>query len=101
LETLSIDFSSLISDEALLRFVTGRMTSLSGSEPTLKRVDIQFNRRMTSDIMPTLQPFVEETGLDVRIQYLPPVSTPFSPWQGLADAPSLLGPGFAAEFPAW
>ncbi|KAJ7796600.1 hypothetical protein B0H14DRAFT_3887487 [Mycena olivaceomarginata] len=79
LETLSIDFSSLISDEALLRFVTGRMASPGGSEPTLKRVDIQFNRRMTSDIMPTLKPFVEEIGLD-----------------GLADAPSPWGPGFAA-----
>ncbi|KAJ7810029.1 hypothetical protein B0H14DRAFT_3758419 [Mycena olivaceomarginata] len=87
LETLAINFSSLISDEALLRFVTQRMASPSGSEPTLKRVDVQFNRRMTSDIMPTLKPFVEETGLD------------FSPWQGLADAPSAWG--FASEFPVW
>jgi hypothetical protein len=99
LETLAINFSSLISDEALLRFVTQRMASPSGSEPTLKRVDVQFNRRMTSDIMPTLKPFVEETGLDVRIQHLPPVSTQFSPWQGLADAPSAWG--FASEFPVW
>ncbi|KAJ7354479.1 hypothetical protein DFH08DRAFT_985094 [Mycena albidolilacea] len=96
LETLTIDLSSLISDEALLRFVTGRMASSRGSEPTLKRVDIQFNRRMTSDIMPTLKPFVEETGLDARIQYVVPVSMQFSPWQGLADAPSPWGLGFAA-----
>jgi hypothetical protein len=99
LKTLTINYCTLISDAALLRFVTGRMESASGSEATLRRVDVQFNRRMMLDVMPTLQPFVDETELDVDIQYLPPVSTQFSPWQGLADAPSAWG--FAPEYPVW
>ncbi|KAJ6594647.1 hypothetical protein B0H19DRAFT_1247304 [Mycena capillaripes] len=41
------------------------------------------------DILPNLEPFIQ-TGLDVSITYFPlQTTTPFSPWQGLADAPAM------------
>ncbi|KAJ7910955.1 hypothetical protein B0H13DRAFT_2011020 [Mycena leptocephala] len=71
-------------DAALLRFITAKMTSESGT--TLTRVDVQFDRYMLLDIFPSLQPFIE-TGLDVSITHLPLPTSRFSPWQGLSDAP--------------
>ncbi|KAJ6594621.1 hypothetical protein B0H19DRAFT_1056875 [Mycena capillaripes] len=86
LETLNIIFCSAISDEALLKFIIARMTK--GSRTALKRVEIQFIREMTIDILPNLEAFID-TGLDISVRYSPPqtTSTLFSPWHGLADAP--------------
>jgi hypothetical protein len=91
LETLVINYCCLITDAALLQFITARM---SGEFRTaLKFVAVQFSRQMMLDIMPSLQPFME-AGLDISITYLPlqAIPTPFSPWQGLEDAPSPWGP---------
>ncbi|KAJ7470999.1 hypothetical protein FB451DRAFT_324461 [Mycena latifolia] len=75
-----------ISDAALLRFITSRMAD--GPHPKLKRVEIKFDRQIQLEILPTLQPLIE-TGLHVAITYLPHIESLFSPWQGLADAPTL------------
>ncbi|KAJ6459806.1 hypothetical protein C8R47DRAFT_131106 [Mycena vitilis] len=83
LHTLHIEDCSLISDAALQEFIIARMDQV---RPTLKRVDVRFNRTMTLDILPNLLPFIEK-GLDVSLTYIPPFSTRSSPWQGLPDAP--------------
>ncbi|KAJ6572114.1 hypothetical protein B0H19DRAFT_1373000 [Mycena capillaripes] len=85
LETVLIKYCSAISDAALLKFITARMT---GEYPTtLKQLQVKFYRQMTLDILPSLETFIE-TGLDVSIIYVPRLtSSPFSPWQGLADDP--------------
>ncbi|KAJ7022722.1 hypothetical protein C8F04DRAFT_1137129 [Mycena alexandri] len=72
LEILHIDYCTDVTDEAILRFITARM--------------LQFNRYMTLDILPSIQPFIER-GLDVSITHIEPYKTQFSPWQGLDDAP--------------
>ncbi|KAJ7699293.1 hypothetical protein B0H17DRAFT_1049373 [Mycena rosella] len=93
LQTLFLDHCHLISDAALLRFVTARMAV--EPHPTLKRVEVHFDREETLDIMPNVRPFVQ-AGLDVAITHLPPMTSQFSPWQGLNDAPlvpmSWMGP---------
>ncbi|KAJ6562563.1 hypothetical protein B0H19DRAFT_1234134, partial [Mycena capillaripes] len=84
LKTVLINFCSAISDAALLKFITARMTGKYRT--TLKHLQVRFNRHMRLDILPSLEPFIE-TGLDVSITYAPPPSfSPSSPWQGLADA---------------
>ncbi|KAJ6456468.1 hypothetical protein C8R45DRAFT_1034563 [Mycena sanguinolenta] len=99
LETLTMKHCFLITDAALLRFVTGRtaMAASSGSESriasALKRVDIDFNRQMTLDIMPSLAPFIEG-GLNVMLSYSPRLTALLSPWEGLPDAPLGWGPGW-------
>ncbi|KAF8200047.1 hypothetical protein K438DRAFT_1823110 [Mycena galopus ATCC 62051] len=71
------------SDEALLRFVLSRA-------PTLKRVDIKFDRERRVDILSSLQQFTE-AGLKISLTY---VSPSFSPWAGLSDgAPAPLPVG--------
>ncbi|KAF7376633.1 hypothetical protein MSAN_00080100 [Mycena sanguinolenta] len=66
-----------MSDEALLRFIISRM-------PTLRRVDIAFNREMQVDILPELQSFLEN-GLQISLAYTMPPPPNFSPWMGLPD----------------
>ncbi|KAJ6594527.1 hypothetical protein B0H19DRAFT_1225651 [Mycena capillaripes] len=68
-----------VSDEALLRFITSRV-------PTLRLVNIKFDRAMEVDILPSLQSFME-AGLKTSIFYLPTAAPQFSPWLGLPDAP--------------
>ncbi|KAJ7441753.1 hypothetical protein FB451DRAFT_96336 [Mycena latifolia] len=77
LQALEIQYSSAISDAALLRFLESR---------TLKRVVICFHRAMELDIRPELQPLVQN-GLHLALMYNPPVQS-FSPWEGLPDAPN-------------
>ncbi|KAJ6594656.1 hypothetical protein B0H19DRAFT_1096334 [Mycena capillaripes] len=86
LETLHISYCAAISDAALLQFITAKMKG--EYRATLRRVQVRFQRQMTLDILPSLAPFIE-AGLDVSITYFPlqTTPTPFSPWQGLADAP--------------
>ncbi|KAF8200048.1 hypothetical protein K438DRAFT_1823111 [Mycena galopus ATCC 62051] len=66
-----------VSDEVLLRFIVSRM-------PTLRRVDMNFEREMQVDILPSLQSFLE-AGAQISVTYFP--STQFSPWRGLPDVP--------------
>ncbi|KAJ7272083.1 hypothetical protein B0H12DRAFT_1092797 [Mycena haematopus] len=56
------------------------------SQPTLNRVDIHFAREIMVDIMPDLHAFIE-MGLAVTLDYLPPLPSQHSPWEGLSDAP--------------
>ncbi|KAJ7797548.1 hypothetical protein B0H14DRAFT_54088 [Mycena olivaceomarginata] len=82
LQDVVVIYCPKLSDEALLRFIMSR--------PTLKLVDIKFNRERKVDILPSLQPFTE-AGLKTFITYSSPLSLPqFSPWQGLPDAPVTL-----------
>jgi hypothetical protein len=90
LEELVIHHCRKVSDEALLRFVLSRA-------PTLRRVDVAFDREREADIMPRLAPFVEAGG-KVAMTYITIPPPQFSPWMGLPDAPLLPGmpppPGF-------
>ncbi|KAJ7131625.1 hypothetical protein C8R46DRAFT_1015685 [Mycena filopes] len=72
------------SDAVLLRLITARMASSS----TLRSINIQFNRERQVDITGDIQPFVD-AGLKVTTAYMhSQVVGNFSPWQGLADAPT-------------
>jgi hypothetical protein len=84
LEELAIGHCRTVSDEALLRFVTSRV-------PTLKLVDIQFDRERQVDILPSLEPFAED-GLKTSITYIPASTPSFSPFIGLPDGPPILLP---------
>ncbi|KAJ7499950.1 hypothetical protein FB451DRAFT_1207060 [Mycena latifolia] len=79
-----IQCSGGLSDAALLHFITSRVTVQPS--PTLKRVNIHFNREMQVDIRPDIQPFLDG-GLGVLTTYLKP-EVWCSPWQGLPDAPT-------------
>ncbi|KAF7368653.1 hypothetical protein MVEN_00189500 [Mycena venus] len=81
LEALIMDQCPLISDAAVLRFITARMNQ---SSLTLKRLKIHFRRLMTLDILPSLQPFID-AGLEVSLHHTMPQRV--SPWQGLPDTP--------------
>ncbi|KAJ7741295.1 hypothetical protein B0H16DRAFT_1728553 [Mycena metata] len=82
LETLEIYKCVNISDAALLRFITARMGV--APRPTLRRVHVTFNRYMTLDILPSLQPFIEN-GLDVSISHNERAPMKLAPWLGLSD----------------
>ncbi|KAJ7879498.1 hypothetical protein B0H14DRAFT_2566679 [Mycena olivaceomarginata] len=84
LEELAIGHCRTVSDEALLRFVTSRV-------PTLKLVDIQFDRERQVDILPSLEPFAED-GLKTSITYIPTPPPSFSPRIGLPDGPPTFSP---------
>ncbi|KAJ7354578.1 hypothetical protein DFH08DRAFT_934022 [Mycena albidolilacea] len=84
LEELVICHCRDFSDEALLRLVISRV-------PTLKLVDVQFDREMQVDILPSLEPFAA-TGLKTSITYIPASSPSFSPWIGLPDGPPMFSP---------
>jgi hypothetical protein len=84
LQHFSIDHCTGISDAALLRFLTAKMAGESCT--ALTHVDIQFDRTMALDILPSLEPFIE-TGRNVSITHLQSPLSQFSPWQGLDDAP--------------
>ncbi|KAJ7160048.1 hypothetical protein C8R46DRAFT_1106833 [Mycena filopes] len=87
LHIIHIEYCTDISDAALLRFITARMSPSVG-EPKLKRVKFQFSRYSTLDILPDIQPFIE-SGLDISITHILPFKTQSSPWQGLDDQPLL------------
>ncbi|KAF8138033.1 hypothetical protein K438DRAFT_1880989 [Mycena galopus ATCC 62051] len=86
LEDLFIDHGVGISEAAVLRFITARMGK---TRNTLKRVDIHFTRQMglDSDIMPSLQPFIER-GLSVSLSYSRVEPSLYSTRRGLADGTS-------------
>ncbi|KAJ7633450.1 hypothetical protein DFH06DRAFT_1337310 [Mycena polygramma] len=90
LETFDLIHCTLISDAAFLQFIVAMMTGRS--RPTLTRVDVDFTRFMTFDILPSLAPFIEQ-GLGVSVRYwrkeefeeqqIEPM--PCSPRHGLVD----------------
>ncbi|KAJ7248624.1 hypothetical protein B0H12DRAFT_1123490 [Mycena haematopus] len=80
LEELVIYSCRKVSDEALLRFIISRVS-------TLKLVDIQFDREREVDIFPNLEPFLEAGG-KASITYITLSPPQFSPWVGLPDAPA-------------
>ncbi|KAF7373727.1 hypothetical protein MSAN_00583700 [Mycena sanguinolenta] len=82
LRHLIIDDGTHLSDPAVLQFITTRM--LGSNPPTLWRVEIQFDRDATDDIMPALQPFLD-TGLAVSLNYTSIMSLSLSPWEGLDE----------------
>ncbi|KAJ7743905.1 hypothetical protein DFH07DRAFT_979223 [Mycena maculata] len=79
LQELYIDDCRSFSDEKLLRFINSRM-----SLGALRRVEVSFSRKIEFDILPELRPFIE-AGLQIELTYLPPQTTQFSPWMGLAE----------------
>ncbi|KAJ7797549.1 hypothetical protein B0H14DRAFT_3887024 [Mycena olivaceomarginata] len=81
LQEVVIHYCPKLSDKALLRFIMSR--------PTLKLVDIKFDRERKVDILPSLQPFTE-AGLKTSITYSALPFPQFSPWQGLPDVPLTL-----------
>ncbi|KAJ7157194.1 hypothetical protein C8R46DRAFT_421707 [Mycena filopes] len=87
LRELRIINSSSPSDAALLRFIEARMTAVSPT--TLRKVAIEFCRERQLDILPDIQPFLSDGGLEVTITYSAPplAASRYSPWQGLPDGP--------------
>ncbi|KAJ7241476.1 hypothetical protein C8J57DRAFT_1359749 [Mycena rebaudengoi] len=79
LRTLRIDGCLGISDVTLLRFICARMESKVDAAARLKQVQINFRRLVQVDILPQLQPFIAD-GLEVTLDYPPPVGSPGSPW---------------------
>ncbi|KAJ7045139.1 hypothetical protein C8F04DRAFT_1388707 [Mycena alexandri] len=90
LEELHISSTSTLSDDALLRFITGRMVAVF--PPTLRHVEVKFQRSMEADILPDIQPFING-GLRVSLTYSRPFRLQSSPSQGLPDGPP--------EYPQW
>ncbi|KAF7370257.1 hypothetical protein MSAN_00656800 [Mycena sanguinolenta] len=81
LEELIMVNNRELSDEALLRFIISRM-------PTLRRVDIKFDREMQVDILPSLESFLE-SGAQVSLTYTTDFCYDVSPYLGLPDRPRL------------
>ncbi|KAJ6498733.1 hypothetical protein C8R45DRAFT_93465 [Mycena sanguinolenta] len=81
LENLVITDCREVSDEALLRFIISRIS-------TLRRVDVTFDREMQADILPRLHSFLE-SGAHIFIAYATTQTHDFSPWIGLPDGPTL------------
>ncbi|KAJ7603315.1 hypothetical protein FB45DRAFT_1014466 [Roridomyces roridus] len=76
---LAITGEELITDETLLQFIIARAS-------TLKRVKINFKRRMELDIHDTLSSLIEN-GLDFAVTDTTPKIRKYSPWTGLPDGP--------------
>ncbi|KAJ7634596.1 hypothetical protein FB45DRAFT_470177 [Roridomyces roridus] len=79
---IAIAGEELIADDTLLQFITARAS-------TLKRVKINFPRRMEFDIRDALSPLIEN-GFDFSVTYSPPKIHKYSPWTGLPDAPEIV-----------
>ncbi|KAF7370228.1 hypothetical protein MSAN_00653600 [Mycena sanguinolenta] len=82
LKELAITNNRELSDDALLRFIISRMS-------TLRRVDITFEREMQVDILPSLQSFMESSGAQIFLAYRTDLGYDVSPYSGLPDSPRL------------
>ncbi|KAF7291922.1 hypothetical protein MIND_01217600 [Mycena indigotica] len=82
LQNLELSYSAEVSDEALLDFVRTKMGHGGALKP-LRHLSVLFRRRLEQDILPDLQVFSREQGLDVELRYQQPVRQSFSPWKGL------------------
>ncbi|KAF7343479.1 hypothetical protein MVEN_01780800 [Mycena venus] len=83
LEEFVIHHCRTVSDEALLRFIVSRV-------PTLRLVEVKFDRERQVDILPNLPSFVEAGG-KTSLTYITLTPPQFSPWLGLPDMPLSLG----------
>ncbi|KAJ7187919.1 hypothetical protein C8R46DRAFT_1340842 [Mycena filopes] len=73
------------SDAVLLQFIKARMAVPAS---TLKKVKVKFDRERQFDILPDIQPFLDDGRVEVSaVYYTHPTPGAFSPWQGLPDAP--------------
>ncbi|KAF7370259.1 hypothetical protein MSAN_00657000 [Mycena sanguinolenta] len=81
LEELIMINNQDLSDDALLHFIVSRM-------PTLRRVDMKFDREMQVDILPALDSFME-SGAQVSLTYTTDFGYNVSPYLGLPDSPRL------------
>ncbi|KAJ7634617.1 hypothetical protein FB45DRAFT_909369, partial [Roridomyces roridus] len=79
---IAVDGEEDISDETLLQFIIARAS-------TLKRVKINFKRRMDFNIHDALSSLIEN-GLDFAVTYTTPKIHKYSPWTGLPDGRSIL-----------
>ncbi|KAJ7617444.1 hypothetical protein DFH06DRAFT_1306823 [Mycena polygramma] len=64
LDSIELLYAAHFSDQELLRFIPARMNI-----HPLRRVRIRFDRYAEEDILPRLQPFIDEFGLDVSLKY--------------------------------
>jgi hypothetical protein len=80
LQELTIRQCVAVSDTALLRLISARMTAESCSP--LQRVEVSFSRQKEFDILPTLQPFMD-SGLLISLKYFASTPSHLSPWLGL------------------
>jgi hypothetical protein len=83
LQELTVRQCVAVSDTALLRLVSARMTAESCSP--LRRVEVLFSRPREFDILPTLQPFID-SGLLVSLKYFASTPSQLSPWLGLRSS---------------
>ncbi|KAJ7466937.1 hypothetical protein FB451DRAFT_1259586 [Mycena latifolia] len=82
LRTLLVSQCSTLSDEALMHFITSRMTAEYCGR--LERVEIGFTRNMQVDLRASLRAFTD-AGLQLALTYPPQVPLRFSPWLGLDE----------------
>ncbi|KAK7038240.1 hypothetical protein R3P38DRAFT_540815 [Favolaschia claudopus] len=85
LETFTVTHCSRISDSALEHFIRQRMIQPGACvKPTLRRVCVQFDRHMQTDIQLALED-LSNTGLQVETEYTPSPSFPQWQWRGKAS----------------
>ncbi|KAJ7868276.1 hypothetical protein B0H13DRAFT_2064361 [Mycena leptocephala] len=65
LDTIDLMYAASFSDDDLLRFIRARMEI-----HPLRRVRVKFYRGVKNDILPQLQSFIDECGLDVSLEYM-------------------------------
>jgi hypothetical protein len=65
LDTIDLMYAASFSDDDLLRFIQARMEI-----HPLRRVRVKFYRGVKNDILPQLQSFIDECGLDVSLEYM-------------------------------
>ncbi|KAJ7185573.1 hypothetical protein C8R46DRAFT_1185264, partial [Mycena filopes] len=96
LQELCITNCTAPSDVVLLQFLKARMAMPAS---TLRKVKIKFTRERQFDIIPDIQPFLDNGRVEVSpVYYTEPTIGLFSPWQGLPDAPGNVWPGPQDEF---
>ncbi|KAF7364804.1 hypothetical protein MVEN_00350500 [Mycena venus] len=64
LDTIELVYAAAFSDQELLHFIRARMEI-----HRLHRIRVKFDRYVEDDILPELQSFIDEFGLDVSIEY--------------------------------
>ncbi|KAK7038250.1 hypothetical protein R3P38DRAFT_3311439 [Favolaschia claudopus] len=84
LETFTVTSCSQISDSALEHFIRQRTACV---EPTLRRVCVEFDRHMQTDIHLVLRG-LSNTGVQLETEYIPSPSFPPWQWRGKASMAS-------------
>ncbi|KAJ7140707.1 hypothetical protein C8R44DRAFT_761767 [Mycena epipterygia] len=85
LRRLQLRNASAVSDDDLLAIIQARTAPQRDSNARLIQFSATMTRQMQRDIMPELQPLIDE-GLDVSFAYHPPLfSAVYSPWEGVSQ----------------